>query len=106
MANRVKRGLHQRGTRMKLARSNIAWPSRAEGPHQLRLVCHRDDHKDFSLLPSEAVHLMRCLAGKIQAIAFFQLELFAVEFDRDAPADNEQHFFTGMKRPLNFLVRR
>ena len=64
----------------------------------------RDNHEDFRLLPAQAVHLVRHLAGEIQAIALFELELFAIELDRDPPADDEQHLLAGMERPLNRLA--
>ena len=52
-----------------------------------------DNDKDFCLLTPETVHLMRGLAGKIEAISSLQLKLFTIKFDCDPPADNEQHFF-------------
>src|ERR1700674_4591977 len=35
------------------------------------LLGERNDHEHFGLLPSKTAHLMRCLAGKIEAVPFF-----------------------------------
>src|SRR5271168_396939 len=63
----------------------------------LRARSLRDDDKDFRLLASETSHLVRGLAGKIQAVALGHDQLFAVELDRDLSVDDKQHLFAGVR---------